>query len=103
MKTLDEVIELVEGMNDSAHQDAWDTWISADEASDEGDDELAEELREEASEAQADSFRELYWDLDSDDQAAIRHWLEQDSDFREQFAVYFGEQYFEDEFDDIGD
>lgn len=106
MKTLDEIRELVEGMNETAHQDAWDTWDQADELEDsenEDDWAAAEEMRDEASSQQAGYFRDLYYELSEEDRAAIVHWLKHDEDFKEEFSMWFGEQYFEDEFDDIED
>jgi hypothetical protein len=102
MKTLTEVYDLIETMNEEAHQEAYDSWAAADElmeSDDEDDWETAEEMREDASSEQAGYFREAYWDLDKEDQEAIKHWLKEDPDFREEFVVWFGEEEFIDEFE----
>ena len=36
--------------------------------------------------------------LEASDQEDIKHWLNEDEDFKEQFAVYFGEEEFKNEF-----
>jgi hypothetical protein len=101
MKSLEEAWSIIEELNDDAHNQTWDTWIQADELSeseDESDWDVAEDLREQASLEQAEYFRELWYELDSSDQEDIKHWLNEDDDFKEQFAVYFGEEEFENEF-----
>lgn len=102
MQTLEEVVNTIETMNDDAHSQAWDTWVRADEleeSEDESDWEVAEDIRSAASEEQAMYFRDMYYELDEDTQSAIKHWITQDADFKEQFAVYFGESEFIDEFE----
>lgn len=102
MKTLEETFNLIETLNDDAHSQAWDTWVYADEleeSEDEADWEIAEDTRQSASEEQAGYFRDMYYELDEEDQEAVKHWITQDSDFKEQFAVYFGESEFIDEFE----
>lgn len=101
MKTLEEAWDIIEELNNDAHNESWGTWISADELSeseDEDDWETAEEVREQASLEQAEYFRDFYYDLFEEEQNVIKHWLDNDKDFREQFAVYFGEEEFENEF-----
>ncbi len=101
MKTLAEVWEIIEELNGDAHDSAYDTWAAADELSeseDEDDWETAEVLREEASLEQASYFRESYYELEPSDQEDIKYWLQEDNDLREQFAVYFGEEEFGNEF-----
>lgn len=101
MKTLTEIYNLAENLNEEAHNLAWDSWVAADELmeSDNEDDwEAAEEMREDASLEQAGHFRDLFWDLEEEDQAAITHWLKEDADFKDQFSMWFGEQEFADEF-----
>lgn len=101
MKTLNEITDLIESLNEDAHQEAYDSWIAADElmeSEDEEDWQTAEEIREDASAEQASYFREAYWELDEEDQAAIKYWLDNDSDLKEQFCTYFGEDEFIDEF-----
>lgn len=101
MIALEEIWGLVESINEQAHQDSWDTWIEADrleESDDEDDWEEAEDVRELASRQQAESFQDQYFELDKEYQDAIRHWLEHDSNFRDQFQTWFGEEEFEREF-----
>ena len=101
MKTLEEILELVESLNEEAHSDAWDSWIAADEMEDSDEDEdgsAAEQLREEASDEQAGYFRQGYWTLGEDDQEAIKHWLKEDETFKDQFSSWFGYDAFENEF-----
>ena len=101
MKTLEEILELVESVNEEAHSDAWDSWIAADEMEDSDEDEdgsAAAQLREEASDEQAGYFRQGYWALGEDDQAAIAHWLKEDESFKDQFSSWFGYDAFENEF-----
>lgn len=102
MKTLQEVWELIESLNEEAHAQSWDTWIAADEleeSDDEDDWTTAEEMREDASKEQASYFRELYYELDEEEQTAIKHYLKEDEAFKEEFSMWFGEEEFEDEFD----
>ncbi len=102
MKTLEEIFNLVENMNEEAHQGAWNTWILADEleeSEDESDWEVAEDKREEASLEQASYFREAYWLLDDEDREAINHWLKEDRGFLEQFIMWFGEEEYRDQFE----
>ena len=102
MKTLEEIFDLVDTLNEDAHSQAWDSWVQADElmeSEDEADWEAAEDIREAASEEQAGYFRDMYYDLDETDQTAIKHWITEDEDFKEQFAVYFGESEYFDEFE----
>jgi hypothetical protein len=95
MRTLEEAQEIVERLNDDAHEQAWDSWAAADR---EDDQEAAEEMREDASSEQAEYFRDGWYELDLDDQDLVQYWLDNDEDFREQFAVYFGEAEFDNEF-----
>lgn len=101
MLTLQETIDLVETLNEEAHQQSWDTWTEADALmdSDEEDDwEAAEELREDASAEQASYFRDEYYSLSEEQKKSISHWITEDEDFREQFMTYFGENEFFEEF-----
>jgi hypothetical protein len=77
--------ELLENLNDMAHDHTWDLWIEASEADD-------EELREKASEVQQAHFRKLFRDLDLDTQFEIVEICEKDDDFNEQFDTYHGEE-----------
>lgn len=102
MKTLEEIFDLIETMNEEAHQEAMDSWVAADElmeSDDEDDWNTAEEMREDASAEQASYFRESYWMMAEEDREAINHWLKEDSDFKEQFVMYFGEEEFGNQFD----
>lgn len=102
MKTLDEVISIVEDLNEQAHEESWDSWVAADELQDNCEDEddimKAEEMREEASDEQASYFRDGFDALDEDDKAAIIHWIGTDSGFKEEFMTYFGYDAFKDRF-----
>jgi hypothetical protein len=101
MKTLEEAWSVIEELNDDAHNQTWDTWVQADELSesdDETDWDVAENLREQASLEQAEYFRDSWYELEASDQEDIKHWLNEDEDFKEQFAVYFGEEEFKNEF-----
>lgn len=103
MKTLQEVYDIIDTINEDAHQQAWDTWVSADElmeSNEEADWETAEEIREDASMEQASYFRDMYYELDEIDQDSIKYWLKEDDDFKESFSMYFGESQFDEEFDD---
>lgn len=103
MITLEDVYEIVEDINNDAHQQAWDLWIEADEleeSSEEDDWIIAEERREEASEKQSEYFRADFWRLEEDKVNAVKHWLKKDEDFKEQFACYYGYEAFEEELED---
>ena len=88
MMTIDEAWDLINALNDDAHGYAWDLWIESDEAEDE---EEAETLRDDASNAQAEYFRDLLNDLESDVRDAIFHYAKTDEDFKDQFECYYGE------------
>lgn len=94
MKTLDETYELIEGINEEAHNDAWDAWMAADA---EEDDVLAEELREEASDEQSSWFRHYYWQLEEEDRRAIIYWIIKDADFADQFKDWYNHDAFDEE------
>jgi hypothetical protein len=102
MRTLEEAWNIIEGMNDDAHNESWDMWIKADELSEseeETDWDKSEELKEEASLQQSEYFRDFYYELDEQEQEVVKYWLNHDEDFREQFALWFGEEQFIDEFE----
>lgn len=85
MITIDEAWDLINSLNEEAHQEAWDRWMKAD-------DEDSDELREEASDYQ----RECFWALldeqvSNDDMDAIWGYCNADVDFRDQFEAYYGE------------
>lgn len=91
MKTLEETFDLINQLNDEAHTDSYESWTKADNAEDSDDeDQDPEYLRELASEEQSEYFRDYFYDLDVEDQEAIKHWLNNDEDFKEQFQCYFG-------------
>ena len=103
MMTLDEVKDLIENLNEQAHSDSWESWMAAEELADSEDEDdwsTAEELREDASAEQAEYFRQNYRDLDDQTQQAIVHWLTHDPGFREDFAMYYGEENFESDFEE---
>lgn len=96
MKTLDETFDLVENLNELAHEASWDHWIEADEADD-------EEMREDASDEQSSYFRDYIWELEENDQESIEHWITNNKDFRDQFRDWYGHEYFDDEYGDFND
>jgi len=101
MLTLEDTYNLIQELNEEAHNLSWDTWIQADElmeSDDENDWEAAEELREEASIEQASYFRDSYYELDAEQQDSIKHWLSNNESFKEEFSVWFGEKEFENKF-----
>ena len=83
MKTLTETWDLIETMNITAYDTAYEPWLTADTEDD-------EELREDASAEQQEYFREEYADLRDEEQESIRQWYMRDKDFREQFETYYG-------------
>ncbi len=98
MKTIEEAWNIIESLNDDAHNQAWDTWVQADElmeSDDEDDWETAEDLREQASLEQAEYFRDSWYDLSEEDQEVVKYWLDKDEDFCEQFSTYFGDDEFQ--------
>lgn len=104
MKTLEEAWDLIETMNNDAHDESWNTWIDAEQladSDDEADWEEAEETRERASLEQQEYFRDGYMNLSQEDQTVIRHWLERDDTLRDQFETYFGSEDFQEEFSDL--
>ena len=102
MITRDEAYDIVQNINESAHQRAWDTWVEADnlmESDDEADWMSAEEIREEASLEQAEYFREEYDELDDETKEAIMHYVNTDEEFKEEFSMWYGENEFTADFD----
>ena len=101
MKTLDQAFEIIEAINEEAHEQSWDSWMAADQManSDEDDSEVTEEqMREDASLEQAEYFRDGVWNLSAEDRQAIDHWIKEDESFREQFRDWFGNEEFDDEY-----
>jgi hypothetical protein len=100
MIPLEEAWNIITRMNDDAHDQSWDTWTEADalaDSDDEDDWSAAEELREDASIEQAGYFRDAYYELEPEEQQALWHWAQLDSDFREQFESWFGAEEFANE------
>ena len=92
MKKIDEAYSIIEELNETAHNESWDTWIAADElmeSEEEDAQEKAEELREDASAEQAEHFRNLYFQLDKKDKLSVDHWVKSNEDFRDQFMGYY--------------
>ena len=81
MRTKDEVYGIISDLNDAAHDDAWDSWIAADEEDD-------EEMREEASEEQAGYFREMLEQYPGLLEEA-KHYAEQDEDFKSDWEAWY--------------
>lgn len=102
MITRDEAYDIIQNINENAHQQAWNTWIEADnlmESDDEADWEAAEELREEASLEQAEYFREEFNNLDEKVKEDILYYVNRDEDFKEEFSMWYGEDDFIADFD----
>lgn len=102
MKTLTEAFELIEYLNEQAHDEAYDSWAAADElmdSADEDDWETAEEMREDASLEQSEYFRENVEAADAEERELIEYWLENDDDFRETFRDWYGHEEFDNEFE----
>lgn len=101
MKTIDHAYEIIERLNEDAHDEAFSSWIAADElmeSDDEDDWETAAEMREDASIEQATYFRENYHAASTDDREVIEYWLEEDEEFREQFRDWYGHDQFDEDF-----
>lgn len=98
MITRDEAYDIVFAINESAHDRSWDTWTEADNLADSDNEEdwdQAEELREQASAEQASYFREEFGKLDEPTQKAVLHYVNTDTDFRDEFVAWYGEDDFE--------
>jgi len=101
MITKDEAYDIIQQINENAHQQAWDTWEEADnlmESDDEDDWEAAEELRDQASTEQSNYFKEEFESLDEETQEAIMHYVDTDESFREEFVMWYGEDNFDSDF-----
>ena len=81
--TLDEAWELIEKLNEEAHDYAATYWRQADLYDD-------EEMRENASAIQQEHFRELFDALDADVWIAVHKISRTNEDFKEQFSTYHG-------------
>ena len=85
MITREQAIEIMENLNEQAHQDAWSEWEEADQLLGEGDDEAAEQQQLVASEVQSDFFSDYFSDLDRETRQAIARLAMTDEDFRENY------------------
>jgi hypothetical protein len=85
MITREQAIEIMENLNEQAHNDAWDEWVEADRLSDEGEEEAAEDQRACASEIQGDFFSDHFSDLDRPTRQAIARLAMEDEDFFENY------------------
>lgn len=83
--TREQAIEIMENLNDQAHQDAWSEWVLADQMFDEGNEEGAEHQQLVASEMQSDFFSDYFSDLDQATRQAIAKLAMTDEDFYENF------------------
>lgn len=102
MKNQKWALDIIEDLNEQAHEEAWDQWVAADElmeSEDEDDWETAEELREEASLAQAGYFRENYATLDSESRMVVEYWIDKDPEFKDQFRDWYGHEEFDTDFE----
>ena len=81
----DQAIEIMETLNEQAHNDAWDEWIEAERLEAEGDEEAAEHQRDCASEIQMDFFSDHFVNLDKPTRQAIARLALEDEDFFENY------------------
>ena len=81
----DQAIEIMENLNEQAHNDAWDEWIEAERLEDEGEEEAAEHQRDCASEIQMDFFSDHFVNLDKPTRQAIARLALEDEDFFENY------------------
>ena len=86
--TLEEAWQLIDSINDEAHEYAYESWVAADELEEEGG--AAEDQRCIASEEQNAHFREMFDQLDNKTKKAVLAHRLSDSDFKEQFETYYG-------------
>jgi hypothetical protein len=85
MITKEQAVEIMENINEQAHQDAWDEWMEAQRLEDEGEDEAAEHQRACASETQHDFFSDYFLDLDKQTRQDIARLALMDRDFYENY------------------
>ena len=81
--TLDQAWELIEKLNEEAHDYAATYWRQADLYDD-------EEMRENASAIQQEHFRELFDALEPAVWIEVLKFGNVDEDFKEQFSTYHG-------------
>ena len=104
MLTKEEAHDIINDLNDQAHQMAWDSWAEADELGDSDEEEdwtSAEELREEASAEQAGYFRADFNNLPQEQQDAIWKFAKDYEDFAEDFKAWFGFEEFEEHIGEV--
>lgn len=102
MISIDEAYNIIVGLNETAHELSWDTWVEADELEDSNDEDdwaKAESMREEASLEQAGHFREEFDILDEETKDAILHYVATDESFREEFSMWYGVDEFKADFE----
>jgi len=85
MTTREQAIEIMENLNEQAHNDAWDEWTEAERLEDQGDEEAAEHQRACASEVQGDFFSDYFLELDKVTRQAIARLALEDTDFYESY------------------
>jgi hypothetical protein len=85
MITREQAMEIMENINEQAHNDAWDEWVEAQRLEDQGDEEAAEHQRNCASEIQGDFFCDHFTDLDKATRQAIARLALEDDDFYENY------------------
>jgi hypothetical protein len=85
MITRQQAMEIMENLNEQAHNDAWEEWIEAERLEAQGDAEAAEHQRDCASEIQGDFFLDHFTDLDKTTRQTIARLAMEDDDFRENY------------------
>jgi hypothetical protein len=85
MISRDQAIEIMENLNEQAHNDAWDEWTEADDLEAQGNEEAAEHQRDCASEVQRDFFSDHFGSLDKPTRQAIARLASEDKDFFENY------------------
>jgi hypothetical protein len=85
MITREQAMEIMENINEQAHNDAWDEWVEAQRLEDQGDEEAAEHQKNCASEIQEDFFCDHFTDLDKATRQAIARLALEDDDFYENY------------------
>ncbi len=95
MRPVSDAFEIVESLNDEAHECTWESWVEADELEDW---EEAEAIREDVSEDQTELFRTFFHELSEEDRDVVIYWLKKDNVLKEQFSMYYGEYHFKQDF-----
>lgn len=93
MISKEECLDLIDRLNEEAHDTVWDLWTEA-QAAEENDEDpyYVEELQELASLEQRYEFQFLVDALSPEEKEAIAYYKREDKDFREQFFTYNGEE-----------